>query len=1213
MSVFSLLRLQSGRLLLLLLALGLGHQSASLGPSLSPASTVRKAQSTRNYGSLPLSFEENQGQTNAPVRFFSHGPGYSIFLEDNKAVLLLSKSRAGSKHLSGSPGAEDSRSVDRLTDILPMRLVHARANLAPMGEDRLSATVNYFVGNNPANWRTRVPTFAKVRYEGVYPGVDLTYYGNGDRLEFDFDVAAGGSTREIRLRFDGARTLWLDREGNLVIKVKRGTISFRKPTVYQPDGKQGNHPIESAFQIEPDKTVGFLLGNYNHNKAIVIDPILNYSTYLGPYGTGNAIAVDAAGEAYVAGSTGMRFPTTGGIEPNPVSKVETSAYVAKFDSSGTGLLFSTYLSGSGTDAANAIAVDASGNAYITGTTSSTDFPVTQGALQTTDHEPSGTVFATKINSSGTALIYSTYLGGSTRSWGNGIAVDTAGDAYIAGATFDTDFPVTGGAFKTSISKTSAQDWTGFVSKLNPAGTKLVYSTYLGGSAADWAAAITLDANGDAYVVGMTGSENFPITPEAFQQVNKATFFNDQTAFAVKLNPAGTSLVYSTYLGGSVADSAAAVSVDATGNAYLTGYTESADFPVTPGVFQSTFHSSSDPVNEDAYITKLNSSGSALVYSTFLSGSSVGGGLSIIDDGSGVSVDGSGNAYVTGATNTFDFPVTPGALQPQNVEQLVSGDRSSFVAKINSTATKILYATYLAGSGDGSEMACDCTSGMALDPSGNVYVTGVSVSSDYPTTLGTFQTEPPAGGFTTIVTEFNGSEMTSLPTTTITLSSNPASQTFGQPITFTATVQPTSGSTPTGTVGFSFAGLESADAFPGQMGAWFSARVGGSGSATYTTSALAPGQITVNAYYLGDANNAPSIGSMTQTVVGIPTTATLTSSGNPEPYGTPVVFTATVKDTSGNPATGTVSFLMGNLSYAQVALNSSGQATWTNGTGGPNLPVGADIITADYYGYGYQQTAASLTETFTPSGITPELTFSPPAGTYTSAQSVELNDAAPAALIYYTTNGSMPIVGTSNQYPGVPLEVDTSETIKAIAVAPGYTASPVASAAYVINLTQPDFTVSLKPTALTVSSGQSGTTNVTVSPLDGFSQSVSLSCSGLPSGASCGFSPSSVTSSGSSILTITVSPATSKNILPVRFPVVPASCLVVMFGCVLFLRPRTRVLPLVLIACSVALLSLSACGGSGGGGQNPMPTVTPVAVIATSGALNHSVTLNLTVN
>ena len=1171
---------------------------------------------SRNYNTLPLSFEQNEGQAESQVRFLSRGEGCFIFFKQDEADFLLSKR---SRERDTAYQTRERRKVESQyarTDSLRMRLLSAAAASTVSAENRLPGTVNYFVGNDPAKWYVGVSTFERVKYTGVYPGIDLIYYGARGRLEFDFALAAGANPRAIRFRFDGSRRLKVDREGNLIVIATNGYVSFRKPVIYQSGPDNGKDFVDGSFRISAGKTVHFALGHYDHARPLIIDPILNYSTYLGPGSEAKAIAVDAAGEAYVAGWTDEAFPTTSGtFQTNPVDG-RASPYIAKFNSSGTALLYSTYLSGGGSgDIASAITVDAAGNAYIAGATNSTDFPITPGAFQATNKSAGkASGFVAVLNSTGTALLYSTYLGGSTESGVTGVGVDTSGNAYVTGFTLDADFPTTTGAYQPApFKKQIANASSGFVSKLNSTGTALLYSTYLGGTSQDSPNGIAVNMAGDAYIAGDTQSFDFPTSPGALQLTNNAKF---GTGFVTKMNASGTGLLYSTYLGGSLADGASAIAVDASDNAYVTGNTASVDFPATSGVFQPSLKTYDGFSATNSFITKFNSSGSGLVYSTFLGGSYNGLGGVSEDLGTGIAVDAQGNAVVAGNTSGLNFPVTTGAFQSQNLSQLNSLDPASFITKINSTASAILYSTYLSGTGDQSGYTCDCAEGLSLDPSGNAYLAGETFSVDFPTTLGALETPFQTTESQSFVTEFNASEMKTLPASTVIVTSNASSVEYGQPVTFTATVQQVSGTTPTGTVGFNFPQLEISDEAGNGfgMGPWTTVGLNGSGAAMFTTSSLIPGYGTVNAHYLGDTNNAPSNGTMTQTVTRIPTATTLTSSANPAVYGTPVTFTATVLDNTGKPAKGDVSFGMGDLGYAQVNLDSAGQATWVNGTGGPPLPVGADSVEAEFVpSTGYQQTSNTLVETFTPLGTTPSPTFAPAAGTYTSVQQVVLTDTNSAASIYYTTNGSTPVAGSADVYLSGPIQVNASETIQAMAVAPGYTASSVSSAAYTINLPPSDFSVTLTPESLTVSAGKSTSTTVGVSGLNGFNQVVSLSCSGLPAGVTCSFAPASITSSSISTLTISASSSASANTRPMQFPFVPAAALALATG---WIRERRRLRWMVLFACISTLIVLNGCGGGGTASpQNSVstPATSTILVTGSSGTLSHSAQLTLTVN
>jgi Bacterial Ig-like domain (group 3)/Chitobiase/beta-hexosaminidase C-terminal domain/Beta-propeller repeat len=1205
----SLIRSISGILSLLIIVFGLTSQPLAAAQGVLPEPNPDRAQIARNIGALPMSFESNRGQSDMEARFLHRGPGYSILFKDREVDLLLKKtypeSDAPDRRKKRSAGGQPS--AFPLIDSVRMRLAGARPGLAAVGEDRLPGTVNYFVGNDPAKWHAGIPTFERVRYTNAYPGVDLVYYGNQQRLEFDFEVADGAGASAIMIQFSGAKNLKLDRNGNLVIAAANGSVRFRKPAIYQRDGRGNKIPIEGSFRVVSGRTVGFRLGHFDHTKPLVIDPILDYSTHLGGGGGANAIAVDSTGNAYVAGWALLGMPTTGGIQPTPPAKANslyTSAYVAKFNSTGTALIYCTYLSGSQNDAANGITVDANGNAYVAGTTSSTDFPTTSGAFQTTNKSKNEAGFVAKINPTGTTLAYSTYLSGSIGTQIAGIAVDASGNAHVTGTTSDSDFPVTAGAFQSANKATADNTPTGFVTELNGTGAGLLYSTYLGGSIEDNSAAIALDSGGDAFVTGSTESADFPTTPGAFQSTNKGTSVSgapSSNTFVTKMNPAGTGLVYSTYLGGSVSDIAFAIGIDGTGNAYTTGLTASADFPTTPGSFKPTL----DPDSQNAYVTKLNASGTALAYSTFLGGGPFG-----FDQGSGIAVDSAGNATVVGSTGDLNFPITAGALQSQNTSMIVTGGAlgttlSSFVTRLNSTGSALLYSTYLSGSGiDGSDFDplsyCDCANGVALDASSNVYLAGHSWSTDFPTTLDAFQ----ASYSGTFVTEFNASEMKTLPATTITLTSNVNPQVPGEPVVFTATVNPTSGITPTGTVGFSV----STGGFPWDLSPWSTVSMNSSGVATFTTSTLLPGQSTINAYYLGDQNNAPSSGTTTETISLIPTVTTLVASATTAPYGSPTTFTATVIENTGKPASGFVFFGVGNLVYATLDLDTAGQVTWTNGVDGPLLPVGVETVTAEFIGYSKDKdSTGSVVETVTPLGVTSAPTFSPGAGTYTTPQEVFLNGQG---TIYYTTDGTTPVVGTSSIYgDGYEIEVESSVTIKAIAIVPGYTESPVATANYVINLPAADFSVLLNPASLTIMAGAGATTEVVISPIGGFSQQVSLTCSGLPAGTTVSFSPSTIVPNTPSVLTMNVASTATSNHRP-GIGYIPLTSLAlgfVWFG----LRKRPREWSwMFIVGGTLALFSLGACGG--GSGQ-PKPVTSTVTITGTSGSLSHSTTLTLTVN
>ena len=707
-------------------SLSLSPGQATLASSLTSnaAAPARRHQLAKAYGQLPLSFEANAGQMAQPVKFMSRGSGYSLFLTGTEAVLSLRDKRQvrdGAREMRDEKQVPRSSLIPRPSSldtpaILHMKLVGAQANPRVTGAQELPGKVNYFIGRDKSKWRANVATYKQVRYGGVYPGVDLVYYGNQRQLEYDFVVAPGADPSHIQLGFSGAQNVRVDNSGALVLRLHDKAIKWHQPVIYQHiNGQRRN--VAGSYQLGTQhsalSTVGFRLAAYDHRQPLIIDPVLSYSTYLGGNGldVGNSIAVDSSGNAYVTGdtaSTTTPFPTTSGALQTTYGGGNTDAFVSKLDVNGA-LVYSTYLGGTGDDRGNGIAVDSSGNAYVTGaTTSSTDFPTTIGALQTTYGGGSNDAFVFKLNASGSALVYSTYLGGNGLDYGNSIAVDSSGNAYVTGDTKSTTFPTMSplqGSYGGGNTDT-------FVSKLNASGSALLYSTYFGSTGNEDGTGIAVDSSGNAYVMGDTNSNNLPTSPSAFQSTSvNLGASNPYDAFVFKLNASGSTLVYATYLGGSGQDKGAGIAVDGSGNAYVTGYTVSTDFPTTAGALQTTYGG-----NNDAFVSKLNASGSALVYSTYLGGSAN-------DYGYGIAVDSSGNAYVVGSTASTNFPTTTGALQATN-----GGNNDAFVSKLNASGSALVYSTYLGGSGD------DYGSGIAVDSSGNAYVSGYTNSTNFPTVL-----------------------------------------------------------------------------------------------------------------------------------------------------------------------------------------------------------------------------------------------------------------------------------------------------------------------------------------------------------------------------------------------------------------------------------------------------------------------------------------------
>ncbi len=972
-----------------------------------------RERASQAYGNLPISFEANQGQFDSRVKFVSRGNGCTMFLTANEAVFQLRVGAPADKRVSHSIETEQPKPAtpDSQLAILRMKLVGANAAPVAQGMNELPGKVNYFIGNDSKKWRTGVATYEKALFKQVYPGVDLVYYGNRRELEYDLKVAPGANPRAARLAFEGARRIRIDKRGDLVLSTAAGELRQRKPVAYQ-ETNGARKEISARFVMKGARQVGFEIARYDTSKPLVIDPALSYSTYLGGSEQDDAhgIAVDASGNAYVTGFTSsFDFPVTASLQPVPGDSF--NAFITKLNATGTALIYSTILGGNDAEFGFDIAVDAAGNAYATGDTFSTDFPM-MNPVQSTN-AGADDAYMTKLNSTGSAIIYSTYLGGNRSDFGQRIAVDVAGSAYVTGVTLSNTFPTAN-----ALQPVFGGMRDGFITKLNPAGTAFVYSTYIGGIGRDFGIGIAADSAGNAYVVGSTSSPDFPtsnalqptfkgktafksvngasiwteinnglpvhvavnslvvdpvntstlyagtagggvfkstnggnswnpintgispatvinglainplnpailfatsiarifkttnggmtwntvstlnpepvavdpvnpanvyaglnnalarstdggdtwfetfimagatvgnihsiaIDPSApstiyaggrlavfkstnggntwqvtgggtpFQDVNTlvidpantstlyagssvAVFkstnggtswirtpisqstvrsividpvttstlyaatlgegifkstdsgstwtamnsglkntvvnklaidpvntstlyagdFQSGDGFVLKLNPNGSALLYSTYIGGDNGDSCSSVAVDASGNAYVTGSTSAINFPT---VNSSRVYGGG---SSDAFVFELNSAGTAFIYSTYLGGS---GG----DSANGIAIDSGGNAYVVGNTTSTDFP-TVAALQPS----LANAIGDAFVTKLNATGKAFDYSTYLGGgTGPADIEGADLGSAIAVDAGGNAYVTGATFSSIFPTTPGAFQ-------------------------------------------------------------------------------------------------------------------------------------------------------------------------------------------------------------------------------------------------------------------------------------------------------------------------------------------------------------------------------------------------------------------------------------------------------------------------------------------
>lgn len=664
-------------------------------------STLTPAQALATNAGLALGFIENRGQTDPRVRYYARGNRYAFYLTRDEVMLAFAK-------------GHEARGL-----ALALRFVDRNPAAQPRGVERARGEINYLRGRDPAKWQTRVRHYGQVVYRDLWPRIDLWVRQQAGVLKYAFRVRPGGRPSDIRLAYAGARGLTLDSTGGLRIRTPLGVLRDSPPASYQ-EISGARVQVGSRYVLNRGRQFGFGVGTYRTDRDLLIDPGIEYTTFLGgsSHEIGTGIAVDAAGNSYVTGTTqSPNFPTTtGAFRRTGAASNAPDVFVSKLNPTGTALVYSTFIGGSGFDFGRRIAIDGGGNAYITGQTTSSNFPTTGGAFDRTLNIPPNCPrcgaadnydgFVAKLNASGSGLAYSTYLGGTDIDSPRGIAV-SGGNAYVIGETVSGDFPTTAGAF----SRTERGDYDIFVTKLNSTGSALAYSTYLGGTLVDNGERVAVDAGGNAYVLGFTSSNDFPTTPGAFD----TTANGDFDVSVTKLNPSGSSLVYSTYLGGQGSDSGGGLAVDGGGNAYVSGGTGSLNFPTTPGAFDTS------PDGNDAFLTKLDPAGSTAVYSTVLGGTSS-------DGASAVSVDSVGNAWLTGTTSSSDFPVTPTAADAS-----FNGSADVFISELSGAGSTILYSTYLGGA------QSDVGSDIGRDSAGNLYVTGHTYSMDFPATTGAFDT------------------------------------------------------------------------------------------------------------------------------------------------------------------------------------------------------------------------------------------------------------------------------------------------------------------------------------------------------------------------------------------------------------------------------------------------------------------------------------------
>ena len=833
-----------------------GSVLAASGQTIQPSDASKphveaqiKAHIRENYGKIPLSFEPNRGQTDARVQFVSRGQGYGLFLTPGEAVLSLEKPvpATGNGDVLGKNGKPVAPPAPE-SSVLQMKLVGANLAAPVAGEDRLQGTSNYFMGQDANRWATDVPTYGRVNYTGVYPGVDLVYYGNRRQLEYDFVVAPNADPKQIAMSFTGASPK-LDAQGNLVLAVEGGETNFHKPVVYQMDGDH-KVPVEGSYAIAKN-TVTFAIGNYDHAKKLVIDPVLTYGTFLGgsSYDVGVSIAADVAGNAYIVGDTeSLDFPLVNAYQStNHDASNGFVVFVTKLNPAGTAAIYSTFLGGVADSHAFGVAVNASGNAYVVGNTSAGDFPVLPTAFQnicggafTTSNGvrvrangcgPAGDLngFVTMLTPSGSALVYSTFLGGDGSTSINAIALDSNGDAFLAGNTGSfcgnpPYYPATTGSgyssyqcFPTTANalQTGAANLTGggtifaFLAVLDPTGSTELYGSLYGdtrttanGFAPTYANAVAVDASGNGYIAGQSGLFT-PTSTGAYLTAlgNPSQQFPPRPAFVAKFNPSAgsgnASLNYATYLGSLVqnanavnyTDTVTAMAADATGNAYVAGYTGTCGYPTTTGAYQ-TVGSSTGIVCNDSFVTKINPTGTALVWSTLLGSNANTNPNPANTQINALSLGANGNIYVAGTTSNYasSFPQV-GTLAPG-----VNG--GAVISELDSTGSHLLFSSFLSG------YSTDTGMGVATDVNGNMYLTGrtqsVSGQPTIPVTKGALSTTYKGGQYDAYVVKIAPLIVS---TTTVTVPTGTVAA--GQPVLLSATVAGPTGTTtvPTGTVTF----------------------------------------------------------------------------------------------------------------------------------------------------------------------------------------------------------------------------------------------------------------------------------------------------------------------------------------------------------------------------------------------------------------------------
>jgi len=1091
---------------------------------------------SNRYGKIPLSFEPNVGQSDPQVQYISRASGYALFLTPRETVFLL---KSGSPKTSDATksGLNGSAPFERGSS-LRLQFLNSNPGAPLTAANKLPGKINYLIGSDSKSWHTNIPTFATVAQHDLYRGIDVVYYGTQQQLEYDFVVSAGADPRAIALSFAGSKKVHVDQSGDLIVSVPAGDVRMRKPLVYQQAADGERKLVAAKYVLRGASRASISVGSYNQKQTLIIDPILEYSTYLGGSNIdgGNAIAVAQDRTAFIAGGTfSTDFPTAHPLQPNHGGPDDFArdAFVAKLSADGSTLLYATYLGGKNEDIANGIAVDTFGDAYVTGTTLSPDFPVTPGSFNTEcggdgncgatlnpQHLIVSNAFVTKLNPAGSALIYSGFLGEYENVIGQAITVDTNLVAYVTGQTGANitptvpiippdvpppPFPITSNAAQPNFGGGFAD---AFLSKISSTGTSILYSTYVGGGNEDFAFGVGIDASANAYVTGISYSPDFPVTGSALQPFNAGA----GDAFVTKINTLGGPFAYSTLLGGSGIDQGNGIAVDPTGIVYVAGESSS------PGLFTSPRPYGG---NGDGFVAKLNPalSGSAsLLYFTYLGGS-------LADTANGVAFDGNGNAYVTGSTVSSDFPVVGAVFQPV----YGGGNADAFVTKLDPTGASIIYSTFLGGSNTESGNS------IGVDTIGSAYVTGQTCSLDFPLTN---PEQAGSGGncdaFISKVSVLNGIILN--PTGLVFQSLNVGATSLPQTVTLT---------TGDSSVSINFVGI------------------GGVNPGDFTQTTTCGGSV-------------PSGMQCTFRVTFSPTAVGLRKG------------TLIIGDTeNGSPVTHVVA-LTGSTSTVQLSASSLNFGSQSIG-----VATAPQTITLTNVG----------SSALTVSGIVASSDFGQTNNCTKAPLQPGTNCVVNVTYTATTSGASLGALTITDNVPGSPQVVLLNGT--------GLT---------------PDFTVASESPSISIAAGQTASFTVDVSSISGFAQSVALSCGGAPTASTCSVSPASVSLSANGKATATVTVATkARTILPPagdirrtpRLPftgfhilalialmalaskIVPARRHAFVTSCLLLLVPV-----LVMSACNGGTAVQSGSGTPAGSFQ--------LVITGSAGTMSHSIPVNLLV-